>query len=169
MGQLSSAIKNVILVLLIVVIVHFLLKSMILDRKPRVSQQNQPSQPPMLLSPILSPAPAPTPTPAPSTQSFAADGNASQEEALKRFVFGGEEHNSTPPSSDASVPVAYGAPPPPQQQPATATQDPQATKDLLIIKQYDNESAMNGGEVFGGTGLACYDAYDCPFSAYTAD
>jgi hypothetical protein len=172
--QIVSALKNIILVVLILVIVHFLLKSSIADRNSNAAKTD------------ANAGNAKQSNTAADTVNKVTQQKQQMDE-LKMFVFGGEEHADQQPQR--GIPLASGAPPPPppptvtstytdfvvaqqqEQQQTPPTPPPTAvansnnkTRDLSIINQYDNESAMNGGEIFGGTGLSGYDSHDMTFS-----
>lgn len=151
--MLSIAVKNAILVVLIVLIAHFLLKNYLYEKSAHA-----PHTPPTL-------------PPKPETERFADESTSSQvtelpaelngqtgqtvkseADELYKFVFNDE----TPGQCAPPQPALYVP------EPATLKAAKEPTKqslnqENLVLNEYENESVLNGGALFGA--LSAFDSY----------
>lgn len=189
--HLALAIKNTILVVLIILIVHFMVKNVLLE-KP----QSKPAQPVSSVpTPALEPEPLPVknadiPPSKPSSDEVRGGLDKAKEELLK-FVSDDDEDldkfftkctTTTPKSSDNETckshppfPLSTTCDPAIQKLPSST---PQATlcakkttdtqeskKKVMILQEYDNENSMNGGDLYGG--LKAFDMFDDNYQQYS--
>lgn len=188
----ALAIKNTILVVLIILIVHFMVKNMLLEK---------PLQP-VQSAPIPAPKPTPVPVPSadipPSKPSSDEVPKAKQEggldkakEELLKFVSDDDEDldkfftkctTSTPLSSDNTTcksnvprdppfPLSTTCDPAIQKLPSLtqsslcAKKTTDTKKKVMILQEYQNENSMNGGDLYGG--LKAYDMFDDHYQQYS--
>lgn len=164
--MLSVAVKNAILVILIVLILHFLLKNYLLERRtgpndkpaPMESFESSPAYVPVTTQkPVASQS---LPTPVNETDTKVTD-SASE---LFKFVFDDSsilqsyESSECKPSSLSSVPEPSSVKP--SKQPEKQT----INFDNLVLNEYDNESVLNGGNIFNS--LKGFDSLAGDYMAY---
>ena len=145
--MLSIAVKNALLIILIILIFHFLIKNYLLDNtKAHFTQQEaQESKTQVPLQYLDAPScasqsPIPEALPMP-TESLKVD----KEAELFKFVFEDPPATCSPPLESSYQPEAGSI-----KKPKTATGETPVTHDQMFINEYDNESVLNGGSLFGG-------------------
>ena len=190
--MLSIGIKNSILVILIVLIIHFILKNIILERSPKI-----PKEPFLVSAPLKSHDIEVSEKCDVKPREDDTMIKKLQEEELMRFVAMGDDSDSKSldnffrdnivtsgvqePSCDKDV-CRFKADN--QQLPLSTTcnsdvqklQDSDAKrikgecnltqdkKNVMILTEYENENDMNGGKLFGV--LDAFDSYDMNYQAY---
>ena len=190
--MLSIGIKNSILVILIVLIIHFILKNIILERSPKI-----PKEPFLVSAPLKSHDIEVSEKCDVKPREDDTMIKKLQEEELMRFVAMGDDSDSKSldnffrdnivtsgvqePSCDKDV-CRFKADN--QQLPLSTTcnsdvqklQDSDAKrikgecnltqdkKNVMILTEYENENDMNGGKLFGV--LDPFDSYDMNYQAY---
>lgn len=124
--MLGTAVKNFIIVLLLVLIAHFLIRNTLMERR--------------------NPAIEPFPTAAPLATSKPVEDSSSSAMDLFQWAYSSKNHGDQvdipKPLAEAAIKTsqrADGRPPVEQR-----------LKSASIINEYNNESAMNGGAVFAG-------------------
>lgn len=162
--MLSLAIKNTILMVLIILIFHFLIKNYLLEQDyvptqkktadapiqtaPEVKLESVTTNPAVekAVTPVIEKLTDSKPMPIKSNLTTSAD------DELLKFVFGQEDTATVPveskPSFKKSTPLSQlptGAP--------SSSSNPDVDNggaSFTVIKQYENENIMNGGDLFKG-------------------
>jgi hypothetical protein len=133
--MLGTAVKNFIIVLLLVLIAHFLIRNTLLERSPSLE-------------------PFPTAAPLATKQTHKA---ADREEAMELFQWAysspppakPQQHEEEVEESCVPKPIAEDVFKKSQRSDGRPPVE-QRLKGASIINEYNNESAMNGGAVFAG-------------------
>lgn len=167
--MLGTGIKNAILLFLIILILHFLIKNTLLEKRAEQKDDARVQKSDEVSLPKASAAPA-----APAVAATAAD----KKKELFDFVMM-EDDASLPIAKEGFVepndkfqnelPVACGA----QkimndEHPIIAkskkAKDKTSHGDYLVIHEYEDESSLNGGKLLGG--LSGFDSYDTMYQEY---
>lgn len=175
--MLSIAIKNALLVTLIILILHFMIKNHLLERfTPMPSQLSQPSPQLPVSSGMVGAAPSagiassftdisnmqsePAPTAlTASTPITTAQPKVDKEAELYNFIFNDDAPSCAQPPKETPY-----IPEPATIQAAKAPMKQSLNNDQMFVSEYDNESALNGGMLFGG--LKGFDMQERAFMAY---
>lgn len=202
--SVALILKNTILVILIILIGHFMVKNVLLDRssssKPHTASSKVSLDPVLgTLIPIkgeLAPSPivpeSETPIAKPASDAVAKvqGGLDKAKEELLRFIDDEEDDVEKYFNKDSSLSPTQTDnckdKTPSAMFPLSTTCDPsiqdlsrvdksvktashacldQDKKNVMLLNEYENESTMNGGQLFGG--LSAYDAFDNNFQAYS--
>lgn len=139
--MLSVAIKNVVLVVLIVLIIHFLLKNHLLDQVHKEAFILDKTTPPQ--------ANEPCPFPTPLLETMKGDEHASKKtkdaDELYKFVFDDIPKTESCNAQNTELPMVI------EQgtvKPSKRPNKPSLDYDNEILNEYDDESALNGGNYF---------------------
>lgn len=150
--MLSIAVKNSLLVILIILILHFMLKNHLLEQNAIISKT-------LTLEGTSKIRPT-TPRKEEGIESLQltadpAKAKYNKEEELYKFVFETDAKQCDPPSHEPPV-VDKGT----LQKPKPISKQA-LNQTNLVVNEYENESALNGGNLFGA--LSGYDGME---SAY---
>ena len=191
--MLAIGIKNAILIILIILIIHFAMKNLMSNRNSQTKPQQdklqdklQDKQPDKLKENFEEPSTKCAPNTNTNLES--------EKENLLKFVFGDNipkdgsgldkffkdysneiekcdkpYEQCTKKSDDHSIPLATTCNPNIQELPSDLNDMKKGPvcntkKDLMILNQYDNENQMNGGIIYAD--INAYDNYDLNFQAY---
>lgn len=175
--MLSLVIKNAILIILIILIVHFLLKGMLDERKA-----------PSVIQPQTSPAPSgslgasapkteltaePMPLSMPLSSSLLENMSNpnpnpnSTKDDLFSYIYGGKDV-SAPASLEEREKDTENEKGKIHESPSPVGDEKEAPKDAgtshhMIIREYTNEKPLNGGNLFNG--LSAFDAEFAPYAS----
>lgn len=202
--SVALIVKNTILVILIILIGHFMVKNMLIDKstqspiKHSVSVTSPNTDVGGSLAPIksqLAPSPlvpeneTPIAKPASDAVSKVHGGLDKAKEELLKFIDDEEDdvekffskettlaptatdnckvksQENTYPLSTTCDPSIHNLPRTNKTLKGTTTCLEQDKKSILLLNEYENESTMNGGQLFGG--LSAYDAFDSNFQVYS--
>lgn len=189
--HLALAIKNTILVILIILIVHFMVKNVLLEKPQSKPVQTVSAPEPAPTVVVSKKADADIPPSKPSSDAVPTSkqqgGLDKAKEELLKFVSDDDEDldkfftkctTTTPASSDNAMckshppfPLSTTCDPAIQKLPeatlcAKKTTDTQESKKkVMILQEYDNENSMNGGDLYGG--LKAYDMFDDNYQQYS--
>jgi hypothetical protein len=189
--MLAIGIKNAILIILIILIVHFAIKNIIMtnDDRKEITPETKEKFLDILPNPISTSS-------EPKCMPQSPDDNLeSDKENLLKFVFGNDVPSNSKglddffkdysnqisqcdkpyetcnkKSDDHTVPLASTCDPNVQELPITqdftkAKEVCNTKKDLMILNEYTNENAMNGGSLYGD--INAYDDFDLSYSQYS--
>lgn len=167
--SVAVALKNVVLMLLIILILHFLLKNMLLERKksepcvPYIAIEQQVCPPSVEEEVLLIEEAQIAPKPKDRRRNKKVCGEKKEvdvELELQQFVF--EDASDELERFFAAAP----ADPPEVSKIDKETKEPAATRgstaNVSFINEYKDESVLNSGDPFG-TGLMAFDAFDSKF------
>ncbi len=168
--SVAVALKNVVLMLLIILILHFLLKNVLLERRksepcvPYIAIEQKVCPPPVEQAEMVLVEEAEiAPKPKERRRNKKVCGEKKEvdmELELQQFVF--EEVSDELERFFAAAP----ADPPEVSKIDKPTKEPGAsrgsTANVSFINEYKNESVLNSGDPFG-TGLMAFDAFDSKF------
>jgi hypothetical protein len=189
MLSIAIGIKNAILIVLIVLIIHFAVKNAIINRddKLAITPENKKTKETFSPSQLM----VKEPTCMPQSPN---DNLESEKEKLLQFVFGKDipkdskgldaffkdytnqiaqcdkpYEQCTKKSDDHQVPLATTCDPNIQEIPLLpdmekATEVCNTKKDLMILNQYNNENPMNGGTLYAD--ISPFDDYDMSYEQY---
>lgn len=171
--MLSLVIKNAILIILIILIVHFLLKGMLDERRTPIMPVIQAAQP--------QPSPSAPKTelsaePMPLSAAHLLEGmsNASVgshkdgKDDLFSYVYGGKDVSASASAyADASTSLEEKEKVVPVKK-SSVGEEKEAPKDAgtahhMIIREYTDEKPLNGGNLFNG--LSAFDAEFAPYAS----
>lgn len=203
--SLALVIKNTILVILIILIGHFMVKNILLEKttptKPNAKPDAKPADKPeakLESKPQDASAPIDSIVSKPSNDVQPVQGGLDKaKEELLKFIDDDNDNDDdnlddyfTKTTTDGTLPAPLtpfntkmGENPLPlnttcdqtvQQLPAASTipaipaipatiNTINTTKSLAVVNEYENESTMNGGQLFGG--LGAFDAFDSKYGA----
>ena len=170
--MLGVGIKNAILLFLIIMILHFLIRNVLLEKSSRKEHFDKPVK-----------ESKDTTTAPENVENFMADidnlkpKTMDKTNELLEFVMGGEStfHESFLEPNDADfkqeLPVACDArrilddvKEAPKKK--KNRKDPQQHNNFLVIHEYEEENTLNGGKLFGGN-LTGFDSFDTGFQSYS--
>ncbi len=169
--SVAVALKNIVLMLLIILILHFLIKNVLLERKktepcvPYIAIEQkvcpQPIQEEIILIEEAEEIVAPKPKERRRNKKVCGEKKEVDVELeLQQFVF--EEASDELERFFAAAP----ADPPEVSKIDKETKEPSAnrgsTSNVSFVNEYKNESVLNSGDPFG-TGLMAFDAFDSKF------
>lgn len=160
--MLSIAIKNTILLFLIVLILHFMIKKYLFDHRHL-------APPPAAAPPVVQPPVEPfdaSPTPASAATAAAANINGELEEQLLEYVMA-----NSPQSAKKAMEATTCGVPPFQDSPVETSfkkgkKEERGCSSFMIVNEYDAENGLNGGTIFGN--LAGYNSCDDVFFSIDA-
>ena len=167
--MLSIAVKNAILVILIVLILHFLLKNYLLERSGQSSlNKSLESFGGSVSKDPLQPAPlsAPMTQDIESVSAPLATESKSNDAASELFkcVFDDSSVLQTPESPQCKPQSLSSVPEPSSIKPAKQPEKQTINFDNLVLNEYDNESELNGGNIFNS--LKGFDSLAGDYMAY---
>ena len=210
--SLALVIKNTILVILIILIGHFMVKNILLEKTtPTTAATSAQASTPTTAAQASTPTTAaqaaqasqvasvvetPSGTPSQAVVSQVQGGLDKAKQELLKFIDDEEEDNlddyfakdnttecAPAPLNNFNTKIAESPIPlnttcdqsvqqlhklqevqQPSQNASNASNASNA-KNVAIVNEYDNESTMNGGHLFGG--LGAFDAFDSKYEAYT--
>lgn len=159
--MLSIAVKNSLLVVLIILILHFMLKNYLIERD-RQTFTNSPVKTVVHTEESATPIPSQIGESKSAEISFEPENPVKDADELYKFVFDDDpiELASNLGKMSSLGSAACDAPKQHIPDPATmkAAKNPQKqaiNNNFLVLNEYDNESALNGGNIFGN--LSGYD------------
>lgn len=152
--MLATAIKNFVIVALLLLILHFLIKNALVERFPVGA--------PLALSPsprVRASDPAPAPE-GPSTVASTKPSTADPDDAKELFEWAYKEEASRPACTPNHLDVADIFK---KSEKRGHAPNQQRLKDAVVINEYSDEKVMNGGPLFAG--LHGYDGADSKWSS----
>lgn len=162
--MLSTAIKNTILIILIIFIIHFIIKNHLASSKAaHISADSKVS---LTTQKSNEGFESPVENSTDSIINYAKDPSLNDEEELLKYVLANK--NTEFASSLPSCPEVKTDIPSIDiltTKKSKPVVDSQAFNQMMFIGSYDDEKSMNGGEVFGG--LHGFDESTLPYEAYT--
>lgn len=175
--MIATGLKNALLLVLIVLILHFLLKNIIIERnKEHMKDSSRPApfasneKTPMLEANVVG-----KPSAAPVAGADIAGGNGSaavapksaaqQKKELMDFVMTDTADNFYDIACDATP--AMKQPTSQEKKPTKPTKDQQ--NNFLVIHEYAEESGLNGGAVLGGFASGWDGQFGASFQEYSCE
>lgn len=163
--MLSIAIKNSLLIILIILILHFMLKNYMLETRPQRKAQVavEPKPEPFVEAQVPSPSELPSSekrplesaAPAP-VQPVELESMKIEEDELYKFVF----------NEECKIDDSTFLPEPATIKLAKQPKDDAMNFDTMILSEYENENTMNGGTLFGS--LSGFDSMANDYVPYHA-